>query len=226
MFPSLFGSITGNPAGLIEDEKTVIQLEWDAPSGGNPTGAFTQGFASGSQYFGIGGSMSTIIQGSTLTLSNANVAIATGAKGFGAGANLSYAIGGSGMDVDVGVSVESVTGIQMSVLLGSVQAFKTTGVINLGLGFAYARIFQVETDWSYTLFSLLQQHVFRLSSIFYVGILSLGIDGTYTSNNTRSSFGVGPALAASITSRVTLGARGLYDSVLGPSFTVSGTLSF
>lgn len=226
VYPSLYGAIESNPSGLTHDNKTVVQFEWDPPI--TNSGAYTQGVAYGSTNFGLGAVVSTSLQSSNLlSIQRAGFGAALGMTGVSLGVNGMFNIGaGTGLDVDVGVSVENPNGIQLVLMLSSIQAFRTLGSLNLGLGMAKPRQYSFEASWAFTLFSPLQQHVIRGSLIGYVGILGIGATASTTTSTSNSSYSMGPAFTIDAGSRFVFGARTQYDSASGIGLSTSVTLAF
>ncbi len=135
VYPSLYGAIQTNPAGLIHDHKTVLQIEWDPPSNYSPSGLLAQGVAFGNNVFGFGAKLAANTQGNLLALNHATIAGAVGVTGFAFGMNGTFDwVNGTGLDVDAGLSVQNMSGIQISILLTSVQNFRAIGALNFGLG--------------------------------------------------------------------------------------------
>lgn len=226
VYPSLFGAIETNPAGLTHDNRTVVQLEWDPPLANN--GSYTQGVAYGTTTFGLGAVVSTSLQSSNLlSIQRAGFAAALGMTGVSLGVNGLFNIGaGTGLDMDVGVSVENPNGVQLVIMLSSIQAFRTLGSLNLGLGIGKPRQYQLEASWAFTLFSTLQQHVIKGSIIGYAGILGIGALVSTTTSTANSSFSAGPAFTVDAGSRFVFGLRTQYDSASGIGLTTSITLAF
>jgi hypothetical protein len=174
----------------------------------------------------MGGGLSMNIQGSSITLSEAMVAVATGVKGFGFGANFSRPLSQSGWDIDLGVGVESATGVDLSVWLTSLQSFNTAGTMSLGLGYSQPRKFQIEFDWTYAILAALQSHTFRLFPVYYFGSFGVGLDLSYLTSPSSSSYTLGPSLSISVTQRVTFGGALKVNTISGVSAVVSGTIGF
>jgi len=227
VYPSLYGAIEQNPSGLIHDNKTVLMLQWAPAMGSVTSSTVTEGLAYGNRAFGLGASASAALDsGGVMRLSKAAVALGIGAPGFGFGVNTVYDSSAGGLDMDVGIGVENSSGIQISLLVTSVQAFRSTGAMNLGIGISKPQKYQIEGSWGFTILSPLAQNVLRLVGVGYLGIVGLGVEASSTSSTTTSSWAAGGSVLVQVTGRVGIGTRVLFDSVTRLGLTASAQLAF
>lgn len=225
-FPTLYSSIETNPAALLQEKKTVVALEWQLPQPGIPANV-TEGFAAGGKFFGFGALLGASSIGNSLTMSRVSMGAAIGMTGSSLGANLVYDIAsGSGIDIDLGMAVENISGFQLSMLMTSVQRFQTLGAFNVGMGFSVPRQFQVEANWSYTLFSVEQKHIISVDTILQASQFAFGLRLAYTNSTAGSGFLVGPSMSFEFSPRVIFSARGFYDTSTGTRAIFAANLAF